>query len=89
MLAPLSTYLFTKAGLEQDPGSEELLELKEQLDMLVQLTREGLEEQRKSEGVEEVVVVEEVDGVEGDANTSLEEDLDRLVGVKVSAKLSK
>ena len=74
----------------QDP-----LELKQQLGTLIELTKEGLLEQRRAELLEEVGQLE-LEAGEGEAGasskeepeTSLEEDFSQLVGLRVSAPLS-
>ena len=72
---------------------QDLLELKQQLGTLIELTREGLLEQRRAELLEEVGQLE-LDGGEASASskeepeTSLEEDFSQLVGLRVSAPLS-
>ena len=76
---------------------QDLLDLKEQLGTLIELTKEGLLEQRRAELLEEVGQLEVGDssGEGGEASasskeleTSLEEDFSQLVGLRVSAPLS-
>ena len=76
---------------------QDLLDLKQQLGTLIELTKEGLLEQRRAELLEEVGQLEAGDssgGVEAsasskaEAETSLEEDFSQLVGLRVSAPLS-
>ena len=74
---------------------QDLLDLKEQLCTLIELTKEGLLEQRRAELLEEVGQLEVGDS-SGEASasnkeeqeTSLEEDFSQLVGLRVSAPLS-
>jgi len=85
-----------EAGLSGDPSCQDLLDLKQQLVTLIELTKEGLLEQKKAELLAEVGQLE---GGEGDSEepnsaskeeleTSLEEDFSQLVGLRVSAPLS-
>ena len=77
---------------------KDLLELKQQLGTLIELTKEGLLEQRRAQLLEEVGQLEleagEGEAVEagasgkGEPETSLEEDFSQLVGLRVSAPLS-
>ena len=74
---------------------QDLLELKQQLGTLIELTKEGLLEQRRAELLEEVGQLE-LEAGEGEAGasskeepeTSLEEDFSQLVGLRVSAPLA-
>ena len=73
---------------------QDLLDLKEQLGTLIELTKEGLLEQRRAELLEEVGQLEvgdnsgEASASNKEVETSLEEDFSQLVGLRVSAPLS-
>ena len=79
------------------PSCQDLLDLKQQLCTLIELTKEGLLEQRRAELLQEVGQLEAGDSSGGvgeagsreeELETSLEEDFSQLVGLRVSAPLS-
>ena len=79
------------------PSCQDLLDLKQQLCTLIELTKDGLLEQRRAELLQEVGQLEAGDSSGGvgeagsreeELETSLEEDFSQLVGLRVSAPLS-